>query len=61
MYSYYKRLEQGLQQFMCGARKFALNYIDRGDILSLTEEAASASGIPYLMDYNSKEIEKILK
>ncbi|MCD4669746.1 MAG: FMN-binding glutamate synthase family protein [Actinomycetia bacterium] len=61
LYSYYKRLEQGLQQFMCGARKFALNYIDRGDILSLTKEAASASGIPYLMDYDSKEIEDILK
>jgi len=61
LYSYYKRLEQGLQQFMCGARKFALNYIDRGDILSITQEAASASGIPYLMDYDSEEIEKILK
>jgi len=61
LFSYYKRLEQGLQQFMCGARKFGLNYIDRGDILSLTEEAASASGIPYLMDYDSKEIEEILK
>ena len=61
LYSYYRRLEQGLQQFMCGARKFALNYIDRGDILSITEEAASVSGIPYLMEYDNEEIEKILK
>ena len=61
LFSYYKRLEQGLQQFMCGARKFALKYIDRGDIMSLTKDAASVSGIPYLVDYDSKEIEKILK
>ena len=41
LYNYYKRLKQGLQQFMCGARKFAPNYIDRGDILSLTKETAN--------------------
>ncbi len=61
LYSYYRRLEQGLQQLMCGARKFALNYIDRHDIISLTKEAASVSGIPYIMDYDCEEVEKILK
>jgi len=60
LYSYFRRLGQGLKQFMCGARKFAIDYIDRHDIISLTGEAASVSGIPYIMDYDHEEIEKIL-
>jgi len=46
---------------MRGARKFALDYIDRHDIVSLTRETASVSGIPYVMDYEREEAEKILK
>ncbi|MEA2015118.1 MAG: FMN-binding glutamate synthase family protein [Actinomycetota bacterium] len=61
LYSYYRRLEQGLKQLMCGARKFSLDYIDRQDIVSLTREAASVSGIPYVMDYEREEAEEILK
>jgi len=61
LYSYYRRLEQGLKQLMCGARKFALDYIDRRDIVSLTREAASVSGIPYIMDYEREEVAEILK
>jgi glutamate synthase domain-containing protein 2 len=60
LYSYYKRLEQGLKQLMCGARKFTLNYIDRHDIIALTREAASVSGIPYITDYEQEEAEQIL-
>ncbi|SHG22002.1 Glutamate synthase domain-containing protein 2 [Desulfacinum infernum DSM 9756] len=60
MYSYIDRLRQGLQQLMAGARKFALKYIDRNDIVALTREAAEISGIPYVMDCDREEIEKIL-
>ncbi|MGQ9749402.1 FMN-binding glutamate synthase family protein [Desulfosoma sp.] len=60
MYSYIDRLRQGLQQLMAGARKFALKYIDRNDLVALTREAADISGIPYVMDSDAEEIEKIL-
>jgi hypothetical protein len=60
MYSYISRMTQGLQQFMAGARKFALKYIERSDLMALTEEAAKISGIPYLMDADAKEVEQIL-
>lgn len=60
VYSYVDRLKQGLQQLMAGARKFALQYIDRNDIVSLTREAADVSGIPYVMECDQKEIDAIL-
>ena len=60
MYSYIDRLRQGLQQFMAGARKFALRYIDRNDLVSLTRDAAEISGIPYVMDSDQEEIDRIL-
>ena len=60
MYSYLSRMTQGLQQFMAGARKFALNYISRDDLVALTEDAAKISGIPYIMDADAAEVEKIL-
>jgi glutamate synthase domain-containing protein 2 len=60
IYSYVSRLKQGLQQLMAGARKFSLKYIDRNDLVSLTTEAASISGIPYIMDSDSEEVDRIL-
>jgi glutamate synthase domain-containing protein 2 len=60
MYSYIDRLRQGLQQLMAGARKFALKYIDRNDLVALTREAADVSGIPYVMESDNEEIDKIL-
>jgi glutamate synthase domain-containing protein 2 len=60
MYSYISRMTQGLQQFMAGARKFALQYITRDDLMALTEEAAMVSGIPYVMDADADEVERIL-
>ena len=60
MYNYYERLAVGIQQFMAGARKFSLNLIERNDLMSLTREAASISGIPYVMDADREEVEKIL-
>jgi glutamate synthase domain-containing protein 2 len=59
-YSYVDRLRQGLQQFMAGERKFALKYIERDDLVALTREAADISGIPYVMDSDKEEIDKIL-
>jgi glutamate synthase domain-containing protein 2 len=60
LYTYYERLGQGLRQFMCGSRKFALNYIQRDDLAALTQEAAAVSGIRYIMDVDQAEVEAIL-
>ena len=60
MYTYYDRLATGLQQLMAGTRKFALNYVSRDDLMSLTTEAAEVSGIPYLMDVDAEKVDKIL-
>ncbi|MCL6634783.1 MAG: FMN-binding glutamate synthase family protein [Peptococcaceae bacterium] len=60
VYSYFERLAQGLRQLMCGARKFALQYISRDDIAALTREAAEITGIRYIMDVDAEEVEEIL-
>lgn len=60
LYTYYERLAQGLRQFMAGSRKFALEYITRDDLASLTREASEISGIPYMMDLDREEAEEIL-
>ncbi len=60
LYTYYERLAQGLRQIMAGSRKFALEYITRDDIAALTKESAEISGIPYIMDLDKEEAEKIL-
>ncbi len=60
LYSYVDRLKQGLQQLMAGARKFALGYVDRNDLVSLTREASEMSGIPYVMECDQKEIDAIM-
>ena len=60
LYTYYERLAQGLRQLMAGSRKFALEYIARDDIAALTHEAASISGIPYVLDVDRTEVETIL-
>ena len=60
LYSYIDRLRQGLQQLMAGARKFALQYLDRDDLVALTREAAEISGIPYVMESDQEEVDRIL-
>jgi len=60
VYTYYDRLATGLQQLMAGERKFALRHVDRNDLVSLTREAADVSGIPYVMESDMEEIDKIL-
>jgi len=61
MITYFDRLNAGLQQFMAGARKFALKYITREDLVALTRESAEVSGIPYVMESDQDEVEKILE
>jgi glutamate synthase domain-containing protein 2 len=61
LYSYFKRLSQGVRQLMAGNRKFALGYITRDDIAALTQDAANISDIPYILDVDKEEVEKILK
>jgi hypothetical protein len=61
LYTYIQRLAQGLRQLMCGNRKFALDYLTRDDIATLTKEAAEISGIAHVMDADREEVEKILR
>jgi glutamate synthase domain-containing protein 2 len=60
IYTYYDRLATGLRQLMAGCRKFALNFIDRSDLIALTREAADVSDITYVMEADMEEAEKIL-
>lgn len=60
VYTYIERLSQGLKQLMTGNRKFALKHITRDDIAALTKDAANISDIPYVMDVDKEEVEKIL-
>jgi glutamate synthase domain-containing protein 2 len=60
VYTYVSRLSQGLRQIMTGNRKFTLDHITRDDIAAITKEAAEISGIPYIMDADKEEAEKIL-
>jgi glutamate synthase domain-containing protein 2 len=61
LYTYFRRLSQGLRQLMAGNRKFSLGYITRDDIAALTQDAANVSGIPYILDVDKDEVQKILK
>jgi glutamate synthase domain-containing protein 2 len=60
VYTYFDRIAQGLRQLMCGARKFSLEYLSRNDLAALTREAAEISGIPFIMDLDAEEVERIL-
>lgn len=60
VYNYFDRLGVGLQQLMCGTRKFALDYITRDDLACVTREAADITGIPYIMDLDQEEVDNIL-
>ena len=60
LYTYVERLNQGLRQIMAGSRKFKLEYLTRNDLASLTKEASEISGIPWVMDVDKDEVEKVL-
>jgi glutamate synthase domain-containing protein 2 len=60
IYTFCQRIKVGLQQLMAGSRNFNISAISRKDLMSLTEEAARVSGIPYVMDAYRKEAEAVL-
>jgi len=60
LYSYCEKLRIGLQQLMAGARCFSIPAITRNELMSLTEECARVTGIPYLMEAYREEAMKIL-
>ena len=60
IYAFYDRLATGLRQLMAGERKFALNFVNRDDLVALTREAADVSGIPYIMEADREEVDRIL-
>ncbi|MDH4232482.1 MAG: FMN-binding glutamate synthase family protein [Nitrospirota bacterium] len=61
IYSYSQKIRVGLQQLMAGARCFNVPSITRNEIMSLTEECARVTGIPYLMEAYRDEAIEILK
>lgn len=61
VYTYMQRLAQGVAQLMCGARKFALEYISRDDIAALTNEAAEVSGIKRVAELDKEKAWDLLK
>jgi glutamate synthase domain-containing protein 2 len=60
IYSYADKIKVGLQQLMAGARCFNMPAISRRELMSLTEECARVTGIPYIMDAYREEAIKIL-
>jgi glutamate synthase domain-containing protein 2 len=60
IYSYSDKIKVGLQQLMAGARCFSVPAITRRELMSLTEECARVTGIPYLMDAYREEALAIL-
>jgi glutamate synthase domain-containing protein 2 len=60
IYSYANKLQVGLQQLMAGARCFNVAAISRQELMSLTEECAQVTGIPYLMNSYRQEALDIL-
>ncbi len=60
IYSYCEKIKVGLQQLMAGTRCFSVPVISRRDLMSLTEECAKVTGIPYLMDAYREEAMAVL-
>ena len=61
IYTFCQKFRTGLQQLMAGSRNFSVTAISRRDLMSLTEEAARVTGIPYVMDAYRQEAEEILE
>ncbi|MDY6916418.1 MAG: FMN-binding glutamate synthase family protein [Chloroflexota bacterium] len=61
IYSYAEKVRTGLQQIMAGARRFSVPAISRRELMSLTEECAKVTGIPYLMDAYREEAMQVLE
>ncbi len=55
IYNVVQKIKVGLQQLMAGARKWKVDLINRRDLVSLTEECAKITGIPYVMEAYREE------
>jgi glutamate synthase domain-containing protein 2 len=54
------KIKVGLQQLMAGSRNWEVQHISRNDLISLTEECAKVTAIPYVMDaYRDEALEII--
>ncbi len=60
VFSFSEKIRVGLQQLMAGSRCFSLPAISRSELMSLTEECAKLTGIPYVMDAYRDEAMRIL-
>ncbi len=60
IYSYCDKIRVGLQQLMAGARCFNVPAISRNELMSLTDECAKVTGVPYLMNAYRPQAMKIL-
>ena len=60
IFSYSDKIRVGLQQLMAGARCFDVPSLSRKDLMSLTEECANVTKIPYIMDSYRDEAMEIL-
>jgi glutamate synthase domain-containing protein 2 len=60
IYSYCDKIRVGLQQLMAGARCFSVPSISRSELMSLTDECAKVTGVPYLMNAYRPQAMKIL-
>lgn len=56
VYSYINRVTAGLRQFMALNRKFSLDYIERTDIIPLTELASKVTGLKTYNDIVDQEL-----
>jgi hypothetical protein len=54
------KLAAGLQQLMAGARKFSLDQIDRGDIVSANRETERETQIPFITEIDDSSAQAIL-
>jgi len=60
MWNYVDKLKAGLKQLMAGARKFKLNAINRGDLMSANKETKQITGIPHMVEAYDDEAKQIL-
>ena len=60
IFTFVQKLQIGLQQLMAGSRNFNLGTMGRTDLMSLTQECAHVTGIPYVMDAYATEAQAIL-
>jgi glutamate synthase domain-containing protein 2 len=54
------KIKVGLQQLMAGSRNWKVEYISRGDLMSLTEECTRVTAIPYVMEAYRDEAYQVI-